>query len=368
MDESALKELIASLGDQLSSIGWWMYFWTALVIAGCAGELFFVIHAYLEERKAWFKAKTRGAIAFPEKPSLWGLILEVTSVALVVVGIAGELFVDWKSDDLQTRLRSANGSLVLKLEKSAGEAKDSAKAAATDATTAKGASADAVAESGTALNLAAGARKEADSLTREITAAKQQSADASAKAADAVSRLADAEQRLADSTQKEVAAEQALRDIKSPRSLVNTNALIANLKPFKGTKYALNVFQDQESIEFTKALDSVLQAAGWVRNQPAGMRIGITTIKVFGNGPTDGAEVCVETGVRVHVVSAKPLSELQATPPQQLPIDIQAGAALRTMLPASLLPQDAHNVGEAVEIEPPPAYGSDLTICVGRKP
>ncbi len=86
MDESALKELIASLGVQLSALGWWMDFWTALVIIGCAGELYFVIHAYREDRRVWFQARTRGAIAFPEKPSLWVLFFEVLSVAAVVIG------------------------------------------------------------------------------------------------------------------------------------------------------------------------------------------------------------------------------------------------------------------------------------------
>jgi len=112
MDESALKALISLLGDHLSSLGLWMYAWTAFVIVGCAGELFFVIHAYLDERRLWLQARTRGSIAFPEKPSLRMLILEVTSVALVVAGIAGELYVDWRADDLQTRLRDANARLV----------------------------------------------------------------------------------------------------------------------------------------------------------------------------------------------------------------------------------------------------------------
>jgi hypothetical protein len=129
MDEPALRSLISSLEQQLGTFEWWLYFWTVLVIVGCAGELFFVFHEYLDERKTWFSARTLGSLALPEKPSGLVFILEVLSVALVVVGIAGELYIDWKSGDLQTQLRNANGSLILLLEKESGDAVTNAKLA-----------------------------------------------------------------------------------------------------------------------------------------------------------------------------------------------------------------------------------------------
>jgi hypothetical protein len=131
MDESTLRSQIDILSGQLSSLEGWMYFWTALVILGCAGELFFVIHAYLDERRIWFIAKLRVAVSLPDKPSFKELILEVLSVAVVVAGIAGELYIDWKSSDLQTQLRNANGNLVLLLEREAGSAASSAERANT---------------------------------------------------------------------------------------------------------------------------------------------------------------------------------------------------------------------------------------------
>jgi len=130
MDEPALRVLISSLEQQLSTLEEWLYFWTMLVIVGCAGELFFVIHEYLDNRKLWNRARTKGFVANPEKPSGFVLIFEVLSVAFVVIGIAGELYLNWQSSDLQTKLRNANGSLILLFEKEAGDAKESALRAA----------------------------------------------------------------------------------------------------------------------------------------------------------------------------------------------------------------------------------------------
>ncbi len=130
MDEPSLRSLIRFLEQYLSSLESWLYFWTWLVVIGCACELLFVIHAYRDDRKVWYRARTCGLISLPEKPSFFVLILEVLSVALVVVGISGELSIDRKSGSIQTQLRSANASLILLLEQGAGEAKASADEAA----------------------------------------------------------------------------------------------------------------------------------------------------------------------------------------------------------------------------------------------
>jgi hypothetical protein len=130
MDEAALRISIASLEQQLSSLGSWQHGWTALVILGCAGELIFVLYSYLNERKLWRGTRTRAVRELPEKPSAVVLIFELLSVAAVVFGILGELQVDRKSENIQTNLRKANGQLVLLLEKEAGAAKASAEGAA----------------------------------------------------------------------------------------------------------------------------------------------------------------------------------------------------------------------------------------------
>jgi hypothetical protein len=98
-----------------------------MVILGCAGELISVIHDHRDDLKLWRKARTRGGISLPEKPSGKFLIFELVSVAAVVIGIAGELNIDFKAGRLEGKLRDANSRLVRLLGQEAGDAKLSAK-------------------------------------------------------------------------------------------------------------------------------------------------------------------------------------------------------------------------------------------------
>lgn len=138
MDESALRALIASLEKQSGPLHSWLHFWTWMVILGCAGELISVIHEHRDDLKIWRKARNRGVISFPERPSGKFLIFELVSVAAVVIGIAGELNIDFRAGRLESQLRDANNKLVLLLGKEAEDAKQSAEGAATAAATAKG--------------------------------------------------------------------------------------------------------------------------------------------------------------------------------------------------------------------------------------
>lgn len=175
MDESALRSLIASLDKQGGGLHWWLHFWTWMVIIGCAGELIFVIHDHLDDRRLWYKARTNGFIAFPERPSLSVLALELLSVAFVVVGIAGELNVDFKSGRLETQLRDANTKLVLLLEGKANDAETAARGAAS-------AAGQAEASSGRALNLSNRATASASNAIALADVAKKDSGDAIVRA------------------------------------------------------------------------------------------------------------------------------------------------------------------------------------------
>jgi hypothetical protein len=137
MDESALRTLIASLYAQIEPLHFWLHVWTVVVIVGCAGELLFVIYEYRDDRGIWYKARSRGFIAFPEKPPTIVLILELLSVAAVVIGIAGELNIDFKAGRLETKLRDANSQLISLLGRKAEDAKLSAEAASSASVTAK---------------------------------------------------------------------------------------------------------------------------------------------------------------------------------------------------------------------------------------
>jgi len=254
----------------------------------------------------------------------------------------------------------------------AGTAKDSADAAAIDAKTAGEKSSQASASAATASILAAGARRESDSLTQEIKDAKQQSADASSKAADAVSRLTVAENNLANATQRELAAEVEVNRLKTPRSLSNADNLSRALKIFSGTEYTLLTFSDQESINLTKEIGNALDAAGWIRKEPESHSVGgIAYFTIFSDKGEDAVPSCLEVGVNVHVVSQVPIAVLKAMPFSSSPKEVQAASILRQELIPSISPSDESNVGKALEVEPyktPTVSDGPVVVCVGKKP
>ena len=182
MDEASLRSLISSLYGRLSSLESWSHFWTAIVILGCALEAIFVIREYWKDRNEWVEAQNTGIVAPPSKPSVAWLICEFLGVLFVVTGISGELSIDRKVGEVQTRLRDANEKLVLIFEQKAGDAVLSANGAAGDAKLAKD-------SAGAANLLAKGARKEADSFETDIVAAKSKAADAESHLADALHRV-----------------------------------------------------------------------------------------------------------------------------------------------------------------------------------
>jgi hypothetical protein len=208
-------------------------------------------------------------------------------------------------------------------------------------------------ESASAMNIARGARLEADTFEADIKSAKKQ-------AAEAESHLADALQRAAD-------AEAELFRLKTPRSLVGSDKLIAALKPFSGTEYTLNVFMDDESIQFTKVVAGALDEAGWVR-KPAVIALGIPTMEiVFKQGTSERVPACVDTGISLRAHAKESLAVLQATPVASLPKTVGAAFALKSEIAASISPSDERNVVNGI-IDPKQEEGIPVMICVGKKP
>jgi hypothetical protein len=243
-------------------------------------------------------------------------------------------------NDSRTALGQATDALTKsgKAEQSLGKAEREAK--------------DAHAASSNALTLASGARKEADTFENDIKSAKEQATAA--------------EQHLKDALQEAAQAQAELNRLKSPRSIVNRDQLAATLKPFNGTEYILNVYLDQESTEFVKAVAGALDAAGWIRKQPKGMDIGHPTMRIdFGNGP-EFVPACIESGISLHVRTKESLSVIQSTPFPRLSKDIQAALTLKASVAKSISPSDEGNVAAGI-IDPEPGEGP-LTICVGKKP
>ncbi len=296
-----------------------------------------------------------------EHAPAWITFVGLIGWILVAIGVAGEFWIDGRVNTDDDNIQSINITLLEDASASAGRASSDAARAEVSAMDASDASGKAVASAGTAMNLASGAKREADSYEQEIVSAKQQ-------ATDAVSRLADAEQRLSDSTQREAAAEARLSAIKTPRSLVRVTELVNALKPFKGTEFTLNAFMDDESNKFSVIVAQALKDAGWIRRQPAGMNIGIPTMRtVFAQGEkAENVPSCLDTGIAVHVVQKESLAELQARPLLSLSQKLRAGIALNQMIGPDISPPDENNVTKGV-LDPEPGE-EVLRICIGRKP
>jgi hypothetical protein len=334
---------------------------TKLVAIGVILEGPELVYAIFNAVKRWRKRPTR------EHDPEWIIVVGIVGWVLVSIGVAGEFWVDGKvntdDDNIQsiniTLLRDA-GASASQARSNANSAHDLAQSAADVSAHANGLANAASLASSKAVGVAGGAIREADSLKQDIVSAKNE-------AADAVSRLAGAEQKLADATQREVNAEEALKRLKTPRSLSNIENLATSLRPFKGTEYTMSVAQDDEAFQLTRDIDKILKSAGWTRKQPEVHAIGITYFNIFSQDFKDGVSVCVATGVTVSVRSKESIESLQSRPPLYLPKMVQVALILRNDLAASILPSDEHNVDKGV-VDPIPAEEGPMQICVGKKP
>ena len=319
--------------------------------------------------KRWWLLKFRDEEREESKKSQQSWITPLAAAGLIVIvsGIVSETYFEGKVSDVESALRAHESDKITAAEheatsaiRDAGTAKNSAVSAGNAAQRAREQSDEASHLSKNASTLAKGARLEADSFTKEIIAAKQQ-------AADAVSRLADAEQRLADATQRETKAEAELSKIRTPRTLVHTERLVAALKAFKGTEFTLNVFMNDEAIGFTKSVALALKEAGWVRKQPTFINVGIPTLEIVFEQSTEYVPSCVDTGISVHAFAKEPLMILRSKPTSLLPKTVQAAISLATTVPGTISPPDERNVAVGI-LDPKPQEGVPMTICIGKKP
>ena len=122
-----------------------------------------------------------------------------------------------------------------------------------------------------AFERAAQTEREASQENERAARAEQQATEENAHAAKALEaaevarknaegfslQIAQANERAANAEARASEAELELGRIKSPRSLIRIPELVVALETFKGTEYALNVSQDDESVQFTKVIDAV---------------------------------------------------------------------------------------------------------------
>jgi hypothetical protein len=317
--------------------------------------------------RRWYRLWT-GKDVEPENDKSFVVPIAYLGLLLVVVGVAGEGIFEFLSSRSETALRSHDEHILGETEKTFGHVKDSAEAAAKAASLAKTSastadasakeasakSGEAVSSAGNAVNLAKGARQEAESFEKDIASANKTATEA--------------EKHLAEALREVAKAEAELNRIRSPRSITNEPALIAALTPFKGTEYTLNVFMDDESLQFIRAVAGALDAAGWVRVQPKGLNLGIPSFDVvFRQGPPEIVPSCVETGISPHAHAKESISVLQSLPIQSLPKTLQAALALKSAMALSIFPSDERNVAVGV-VDPQLGDGLPITICVGKKP
>jgi hypothetical protein len=305
---------------------WAEYVGEGLVVIGCIGE---VLADFGEDFLGRKHSKR----------------LERLSSVILIVGLLLSLKALMRTNELSGSVIGGLGEKSQAAEQKADTAERKAQTALQDSSTASSRANDAKEVAGQAQKTAAGAKKEADSFEMGIASAKEQ-------AAKAESSLAEANSRLAASLREVARHEQEIKDIRSPRSLIGLGNLNDVLSPFKGTEYALRVFQDSESGQFARALDEVLGTAGWIRKPLT--RPGVPLLTVFGQDPKDAVEACVDTGIVVYL-------------PEITPKSYQAANNLIAGLEKRISPPNSSNVGTTILFDKVPSEGP-IRICVGKKP
>jgi hypothetical protein len=239
---SALESEIARL--ERSSIPWeyWAWFFTALVLLGVLLELWVIRHGWRDEMQEWAVWYFIGVDRFPREPSVIKLRVEIASVLLIGIGIAGELGtgveialingkVRGKSSELRSKgdeLRSASDQLLALVTQQAGEAKDSALIA------------------------------QASAETAGIEAGK---AKAAAGIALSTSNKAVADLRVERGKRVELEESLAPRVINIPRK--DDKPDLPLLTKYKCTNAEVQFVNDAEVLRATGSLINALTAAGW---------------------------------------------------------------------------------------------------------
>jgi hypothetical protein len=307
---------VASLTSTLTCWEYAEYVSGGFVALACAGE-------YIASFKPWF---TGGDKERKER-------LEKRSTLLLIIALAAELI-------CLVRTNQISGQVIGALDTKAAEAyrkSDTAIANADSALDKAGAASDeadsAKSESGKAKSVAnlaeltaKGARQQADAFEGRIVSAT----DIATKA----------ESHLAEALRRTAAAETALERVRTPRSLTDIPGLLSAMERFRGTSYTFtNVFADEDSARLMRAIDEILQRAGW--NRVITPAIGIPSFDVFGSNNFRFTVLAALTdGVRVSVDIPMDIDVLRATPQEDNPMFINAAVALDIALFASIFPPE----------------------------
>jgi hypothetical protein len=326
---------------------------TGLVVAGLVFEGPELWHEISSITRHW-RFRRRFHFSLPEEhaPS-WAKLLAFLGWLLIVVGVAGEYVADSFVSRADGYVQTFDEILLTETQSRTALASGRASAAYERASENEKETAATLKQAELERADAAKSLASAEAATREAKGYSLQIAQANERAANAEARAAQAELELAR--------------IRTPRSLTEVPELIAALTPFKGTEYRLNVFQDDESVQFTKVIDDVLNRAGWLR-KPSPQRLGIPSLAIFGKDNEQAIPICVETGIQVHVWTEGSLDVLNARPLKDQPPTLQSAFALRVALVSHISPPDNRNVGGKLTLDQNSVDKLPLVICVGKKP
>jgi len=286
-------------------------------------------------------------------------VVDTRRTALIVIGVAGELYVDVQAGNIETQIREANDKLLGLIIQEAGDAKTSALDAANAAGRAKDQSDKAVTSASNAMIIASGARQEADSFEKDIVSAKTLAAKAELHLADALKQAADATEEL--------------KRLKSARSLINESELVSALASFKGTKYMFSsVFGDEESINLLKQIDGMLRRAEWKICQPGSScqsgRPFPPALNIFSHGTTLEVSQGLTTGITISVESTESAESLRALPTEELSPHVRAALALNSNLSSNVWPSQENGIIKALTLGVVSGTDPFVLITVGKKP
>ena len=280
MDLSELERRIASLEHSLDSWESCLTFFTLLVVIG-------LIFEYWHEIKEIFDR-------LPKKEKLeWKHKFAVLGAFLVTVGVAGELYVEFKASGIQTDLRIANNAEFTALGKLTSNAQTSADQAA-DAASRAGASANiARKDASDAASLALIAHQEADSARKSI---KEASDELSLLRTDSQKLEAEANKTKSDLIDLAVCnAPRVIRGFRIGGGKMG-QSYVDPLLPMAGQVVFIEVLPDAEARRAALSIAGTLVDAKWNVQKP--LR--------FVDGLSDG--------VRVQTSAASLLSENSQIP------------------------------------------------------
>jgi hypothetical protein len=261
MDELALRTLLNRLEASRSSLHGLLHIFTWFVVVGLAFDLIVIIKEFRDD---WGEFKYGQTHPYenhlPKHPNVSLLVLALLGTALIVIGVAGEQYVDVQAGKIETKIREANDNLLGLIIQEAGVAKSSAFKAALAASEATSSAKQAQDTSGTAFRQSEAVGKRADELTTNLTETGKQLELLNAKRAELEKSLIN------------------LAVCNAPRVIDNwfigvpgrlgAKSYIDPLRPMAGQTVFIEVVPDEEARRAAFNIAQALIAAKWNLQMP----------------------------------------------------------------------------------------------------